>query len=75
MASSDLPDYAVRNRDHWTVANARYTAGRAAEAWAHDHVSWGVWHQPEEKIQALPDLRDRDVVELGCGTAYFLVPG
>jgi SAM-dependent methyltransferase len=71
MASSDLPDYAVRNRDYWTLANARYTAGRAREAWAQDHVHWGVWHQPEEKIQALPDLRDRDVIELGCGTAYF----
>src|SRR6202022_26992 len=64
-------DYAVRNRDHWTLANARYTAGRAQEAWAQDHVHWGVWHQPEEKIQALPDLRGRDVIELGCGTAYF----
>lgn len=71
MTSSNLPDYALRNRDHWTRANARYTAGRAEAAWAQNHVDWGVWHQAEEEIQALPHVRDRDVIELGCGTAYF----
>ncbi len=39
--------------------------------WAQDHVRWGVWRQPEEEIRALPEVRDRDVIELGCGTAYF----
>jgi SAM-dependent methyltransferase len=64
-------DYAARNRDHWTIANARYTAGHAREAWSQEDVWWGVWHQPEAEIQALPDVRDRAVIELGCGTAYF----
>ncbi|MDQ6899640.1 MAG: class I SAM-dependent methyltransferase [Candidatus Dormibacteraeota bacterium] len=68
---SDLPDYAKRNREHWTQANARYTAGAARNAWAQDYVHWGVWLQPEEKVRALPHVRDRDVIELGCGTAYF----
>jgi SAM-dependent methyltransferase len=71
MVPPDLPDYAARNRDHWTLANARYTAARASEAWAQDHITWGVWHQPEVEIKALPEVRDRDVIELGCGTAYF----
>jgi SAM-dependent methyltransferase len=26
---------------------------------------------PERELQVLPDLRGKDVVELGCGTAYF----
>jgi SAM-dependent methyltransferase len=71
MSSSDLPDYVVRNREHWTIANARYTAGHAREAWSHDRVWWGIWHQPETEVQALPDISDRSVIELGCGTAYF----
>jgi len=69
--SSDLPDYVLRNRRHWTIANAQYTAARAREAWSQDQVWWGVWHQPDEEIQALPEVRDRDAIELGCGTAYF----
>ena len=33
--------------------------------------TWGVWHQTEARIRALPDVRGLDVIELGCGTAYF----
>jgi len=29
-----------------------------------------VWHKPESEIKVLPDVRGKDVVELGCGTAY-----
>src|SRR4030081_3889804 len=64
-------DYAARNRDYWTIANARYTAVHGSEAWSDDDVWWCVWHQPEAEIQALPDVRNRAVIELGCGTAYF----
>jgi ubiquinone/menaquinone biosynthesis C-methylase UbiE len=68
---SRLPDYAVRNRASWTAANAQYTARNARESWAKDQVNWGVWSQPESEVQALPDVRGLDVIELGCGTAYF----
>ena len=70
MPEQALPDYALRNRAKWTVSNARYTAGRARESWAKD-VHWGVWHVPEADVQALPDVSGLDVIELGCGTAYF----
>ena len=66
-----LPDYAVTNRAAWTVSNARYTAGSARESWARDQACWGVWQQPESEVKALPDVRGLDVIELGCGTAYF----
>ncbi|HET7420165.1 MAG TPA: class I SAM-dependent methyltransferase [Candidatus Dormibacteraeota bacterium] len=69
--SDRLPDYAVANRALWTRGNANYTSGHAREAWAEDGVHWGVWHQPESSIQVLPDVSGLDVVELGCGTAYF----
>jgi len=67
----ELPDYAVRNRSHWTTANAQYTAATARERWAADAIHWGVWKLPEAEIRVLPDVRNLDVIELGCGTGYF----
>ena len=32
---------------------------------------WGIWRVPESELDALPDVTGKDVVELGCGTAYF----
>ena len=51
--------------------NAEYTDARAEQAWAQDEITWGVWHVPESELSALPDVTGKDVVELGCGTAYF----
>ena len=65
-----MPDYLSVNRDAWTKSNARYTDGRAEEAWAQAEIAWGVWQTPESAVKVLPGLRGRDVVELGCGTAY-----
>jgi SAM-dependent methyltransferase len=55
----------------WTRANAEYTDARAEEAWAKDEVDWGIWHIPESQLRALPEVAGKDVLELGCGTAYF----
>jgi ubiquinone/menaquinone biosynthesis C-methylase UbiE len=68
--TSALPDYAVRNRAAWTISNASYTAARAHESWAKD-VHWGVWQVPEDEVHALPEMRGLDVIELGCGTAFW----
>src|SRR5579862_7026343 len=68
---SDLPDYALLNRDLWTKSNAEYTDAQAAGAWAQEEIAWGVWQTPERELGALPDVRGKDVIELGCGTAYF----
>ena len=59
------------NVEVWTRANAEYTDERAEQAWASEEISWGVWHVPERELRALPDLAGKEVVELGCGTAYF----
>jgi SAM-dependent methyltransferase len=67
----ELPDYAIRNRTLWTRANKRYTAGHARESWAQEEIQWGTWDVPERDLGVLPDVRGLDVIELGCGTAYF----
>jgi SAM-dependent methyltransferase len=68
--SAETPDYLRINRDAWTKSNARYTDGRAEEAWAQAEITWGVWGTPEAAVKVLPDVTGKDVVELGCGTAY-----
>ena len=59
-----------RNRDVWT-GNAPEYALAAERAWAKEAIDWGVWGVPEAEVGALPDVAGKDVVELGCGTAYF----
>ncbi len=71
MSSSDIPDSVARNIVDWTKTNAEYTDRRAPEAWAQEEITWGIWRFPESELQVLPDLAGLDVVELGCGTAYF----
>jgi SAM-dependent methyltransferase len=71
VSAADPPDYVKTNRDQWTKNNAAYTDGRAEYAWNEPEISWGLWHTPESEIKVLPDFRGRDVVELGCGTAYL----
>ena len=68
---SDLPDYALINRASWTRANAEYTDGKARSAWEQEQIAWGVWSTPEDELRVLPRVHGLDVVELGCGTAYF----
>jgi SAM-dependent methyltransferase len=68
---TDLPDYALVNRESWTKANAEYTNARAHDAWAQEEIAWGTWRNPEREVGALPDVAGKDVIELGCGTAYF----
>jgi SAM-dependent methyltransferase len=71
MSSSERPDYVQANIANWTRANAEYTDASAAQAWAQDEITWGVWRTPESTLDVLGDVNGLDVVELGCGTAYF----
>ena len=71
MSSSELPEYAVRNRASWTESNEEYTHEQGVRAWKQDEITWGVFSVPESELNALPDVDGKDVIELGCGTAYF----
>jgi SAM-dependent methyltransferase len=65
------PDYVVANRAAWTTTNAAYTDGQALERWQTDEIVWGMWDVPEPELDVLGDVSGLDVIELGCGTAYF----
>jgi SAM-dependent methyltransferase len=59
------------NRSLWTSINVSFTDADAARAWATEEIAWGLFRTPERSVQALGDVSGLDVVELGCGTAYF----
>jgi SAM-dependent methyltransferase len=62
---------AAKNVALWTQANAEYTDANATTNWALDEISWGIWAIDESELNVLGDVKGLDVVELGCGTAYF----
>ncbi len=65
--SSDRSTVAT-NVAQWTITNAEYTDRTAESTWAKDEIAWGVFGIRDEW---LGDVAGLDVVELGCGTAYF----
>jgi len=64
-------DYLEENRRVWTQANAEYTDNSARRSWSRDEITWGIFGVPEEELGVLGDVAGLDVIELGCGTAYF----
>ncbi len=70
-SSPELPDSVRHNVAGWTKANAEYTDASATDAWAEDEITWGVFSVRESELGVLGDVQGVDVVELGCGTAYF----
>lgn len=60
-----------RNREIWTTLNAQHTDDDAFRQWSSNEIRWGLFGVPEASLGVLGDLDGLDVVELGCGTAYF----
>lgn len=64
-------DYLGKNFAAWQRKSSD-DAEWAPKAWAAEHISWGFWSIPESEVRALPEsVEGLDVIELGCGTAYF----
>jgi SAM-dependent methyltransferase len=67
--SKDLTEHAARNQEAWATWAEEYVPN-AERNWAANEIAWGMLKVPEDEVQMLPDLESKDVVELGCGTAY-----
>ena len=67
---SELPEHVRRNRALWDDWAQKFAAA-GEESWARDTPTWGIWGVPESQVGMLPaDIAGKDVIELGCGTAY-----
>jgi SAM-dependent methyltransferase len=65
-----LSEHERRNRASWNAdAPAWVELGR--RHWASAEPSWGMFAIAEADVRILPDVRGLDVIELGCGTAYW----
>lgn len=66
------PDSIERNIAQWTKNNRDALDARASREWATAEPRWGVFGIRDADLGSpLGPVRDLDVVELGCGTAYF----
>jgi SAM-dependent methyltransferase len=73
---SDEPgvsDVAARNRALWDRLSDQYQAAHGEQLGASGGLAWGVWQIPESTLGALGEVRDRDVLELGCGAAQWSI--
>ena len=63
-------DHVLVNRAGWD-ADADNWVEPGHKAWSSDEITWGAWSVAESDLSVLPDVDGLDVVELGCGTAYW----
>ncbi len=68
----DPSEDAQRNRAAWDRTSDEYQAEHASQLNAFACV-WGTWNIPEDEVHALGDVRDKDILELGCGAAQWSI--
>jgi SAM-dependent methyltransferase len=69
--TDELPEHVRRNRNVWDTSLSAGFVARARKQWVAD-PHWGIWAVPQTDLAVLPcDLDGKDVIELGCGTAYI----
>src|SRR4051794_21450738 len=69
-AVDELPEHVRRNREVWDTSLSAGFGARARKQWTAD-PHWGIWGVPQTEVAVLPvELAGKDVIELGCGTAY-----
>jgi SAM-dependent methyltransferase len=62
-------DHIAINRASWGL-EAKNFVETGLHNWEQDEPIWGVYSVPESEVGMLPEVKDRDVLEAGCGTAY-----
>ena len=68
---TELPEHVRRNRTYWDQLAPQYVSA-GERGWASNEPNWGIWDVPEAEVGMFPDdLAGKDVIELGCGTAYI----
>lgn len=65
-------DVLRRHRDLWAIVSEQHTASAAQDRWRSDGgPEWGLFRVPDAQLGALGDVDGRDVLEVGCGTAFL----
>jgi len=73
LAAESLSPHARRNRASWNETADTYQDEHGTFLEQSGGLAWGVWQIPEAELRVLGDVRDRDVLELGCGAAQWSI--
>ena len=68
-----LSEHARANRTYWNEESDAYQERNGPMLKASSGLGWGVWQIPEAQLQVLGNVRDKDVLELGCGAAQWSI--
>lgn len=71
--SARLSPQAAHNRRTWDALSREYQSKHGPQLAASGGAAWGVWQLPESELQILGEVRDKDVLELGCGAAQWSI--
>lgn len=69
----DVPEHVRKNLALWESSSDSYQQEHARELSGDNVLAWGVWRISESELRILGDVRDRDVLELGCGAAQWSI--
>lgn len=73
MNGSGLSSHVEINRALWEAASDSYEERHAAALSGDQAPAWGVWRISESELSVLGDVRDKDVLEFGCGAARWSI--
>jgi SAM-dependent methyltransferase len=68
-----LTEHETDNRRSWNTDSDTYQADHGPQLAASGGMAWGVWQIPEASLQVLGEVKDRDILELGCGGAQWSI--
>lgn len=70
---AELSEVASHNRRVWDELSDDYQRRHGPQLAAAGGEAWGVWQRPESELRVLGEVRDRDVLEFGCGAAQWSI--
>ena len=71
--ADSLTPHAHRNRLSWNETADSYQDEHGGMLAKSGGMAWGVWQIPEAELRVLGDVRDRDILEFGCGAAQWSI--
>ena len=73
MDTENLSEHERKNLALWESQSEAYQRDHMQDLSTERVEAWGVWRVPERELQALGEVRDRDILEFGCGGAQWSV--
>lgn len=73
VRDDDLTAHAARNRASWNDEADSYQLEHGPMLHESGGMAWGVWQIPEAELQILGEVRDKDILEFGCGAAQWSI--